>query len=143
MRRWRQHRGSVGEGHLYQGRYKSFPVQRDAHLLALLRYVETNPARANAVRRARDWAFGSLAARLAGGDDARWLTAWPVDRPDNWEDEVDAPQDEQTLDRLRRSVTRGRPFGSKRWVERTVKRMGLEHTVRDPWRPKKKPGQRM
>ena len=42
VRRWREHSGG-GEGHLYQGRYKSFLVQQDEHFLALLRYVESNP----------------------------------------------------------------------------------------------------
>ena len=136
VRRWRQHRGSVGEGHLYQGRYKSFPVQRDEHLHAVLRYVEANPVRAKRVRHARDWPFGSLAERAAGGDQANWLAEWPVERPRDWEREVDAAQDRPTLDALRTCVARGRPFGSDAWVRRTVQRLGLEHTVRDPWRPK-------
>ena len=45
-RRWHEHRHSTGQGHLYQGRFKSFPVESDGHLLAVLRYVERNPLRA-------------------------------------------------------------------------------------------------
>jgi putative transposase len=45
VRRWRQHRHTVGEGHVYQGRFKNFPIQNDAHLLTVLRYVEANPER--------------------------------------------------------------------------------------------------
>ncbi len=41
VRRWHLYRHSVGDGHLYQGTYKSFPVQDDAHLLTVLRYVLT------------------------------------------------------------------------------------------------------
>jgi putative transposase len=137
VRRWRQHRKTVGEGHLYQGRFKSFPIQRDGHLLRVLRYVEANPVRAGIVKHARDWAFGSLAERLCDHAVA-WLCPWPVDCPSDWEAEVDHPQDETTLAALRTSVTRGRPFGSPRWVARTVKSLGLQHTVRDPWRPKKR-----
>jgi putative transposase len=143
VRRWRQHRRSVGEGHLYQGRYKSFPVQADRDLLVMLRYVEANAVRAEVVEHAREWPHGSLAARLAGGEAAEWLTEWPVDRPGDWEAELDAALDAATLDALHVSVARGRPFGSPKWVEGAVKRLGLEHTVRDPWRPKKpKPGER-
>ena len=29
--RWHQHRHSVGEGHVYQGRFKSFPVETNAY----------------------------------------------------------------------------------------------------------------
>jgi hypothetical protein len=52
VRRWHLHRHSVGAGHLYQGTFKSFPVQSDAHLLTVCRYVERNPVRARLVDRA-------------------------------------------------------------------------------------------
>lgn len=138
VRRWRQHRRSVGEGHLYQGRFKSFPVQRDAHLLAVLHYVEANAVRAGIVRHARDWAWCSLAARLdADREIPAWLSDWPIERPADWESRVDRPQDQPVLDAVRASLARGRPFGSERWIKQTVKRLGLEHTIRNPWRPKK------
>ena len=60
VRRWHLYRGSVGFGHLYQGIYKSFPVQSDEHLPAVLRYVERNAARAGLVERAEDWEWSSL-----------------------------------------------------------------------------------
>ena len=44
--RWHAHRHSAGSGHLYQGRFKSFPVQDDGHLLTVCRYVEQRPSRA-------------------------------------------------------------------------------------------------
>lgn len=46
VRRWVEHRHEVGMGHVYQGRYKSFPVQGDGHFLAVARYVERNALRA-------------------------------------------------------------------------------------------------
>ena len=44
--RWHAHRQSAGAGHLYQGRFKSFPVQADEHFLSVCRYVERNALRA-------------------------------------------------------------------------------------------------
>lgn len=38
VKRYRSHYQGTS-GHLYQGRYKSFPVQEDSYLLTLLRYV--------------------------------------------------------------------------------------------------------
>jgi putative transposase len=52
--RYRAHYHTVGEGHLYQGRFKSFPVKTDLHLLLVLRYVERNALRAGLVARAED-----------------------------------------------------------------------------------------
>ena len=31
VKRWKEHRHEIGHGHLYQGRYKYFPVQGDDH----------------------------------------------------------------------------------------------------------------
>ncbi|GMQ80089.1 MAG: hypothetical protein BMS9Abin04_030 [Planctomycetia bacterium] len=45
--RWHAHRHSAGTGHVYQGRFKSFPVQSDEHFLTVCRYVERNALRAN------------------------------------------------------------------------------------------------
>ena len=39
--RWHAHRGSAGTGHVYQGRFKSFPVQEDEHFYTVCRYVCT------------------------------------------------------------------------------------------------------
>src|SRR3954447_20502884 len=50
--RWHAHYRDVGTGHLYQGRFKSFPVAEDAHFLQVCRYVERNALRAGLVRRA-------------------------------------------------------------------------------------------
>ena len=58
--RWHAHRHNKGTGHLYQGRFKSFPIQEDDHLYAVARYVERNAVRANLVRRAERWRWGSL-----------------------------------------------------------------------------------
>ena len=45
VRRYHQHYHSYGQGHVYQGRFKSFPVKDDGHLLTVLRYAETIFAR--------------------------------------------------------------------------------------------------
>jgi putative transposase len=43
VRRYHKHYGS--SGHVWQGRFKSFAVQRDQQLLMVLRYVLQNPVR--------------------------------------------------------------------------------------------------
>ena len=96
VKRYRSHYSKTS-GHLYQGRYKSFPVETDAYLLQLLRYVEANPLRANMVQRAQNWPWSS-----AGCTDAiatKLLDPWPVDRPDNWLRLINSlqPQAEQEL----------------------------------------------
>jgi len=80
--RWHVHRQSVGSGHVYQGRFKSFVVQSNEYFLAVCRYVERNALRAGLVERAEDWQWGSLWRRMSGKKEYQeLLTDWPVARP--------------------------------------------------------------
>ena len=136
--RWHAHHETTGQGHVYQGRFKSFLVQTDEHFLAVCRYVERNPLRAGLVVRAEEWRWSSLWRRLFGvAPMRRWLAEWPIRRPSRWVDWVNESQTVAELDALRRCVTRGRPFGSEAWVRRTALRFGLEATLRARGRPKK------
>jgi putative transposase len=136
--RWRVAHRTVGHGHLYQGRFKSFPVQSDEHLLTVLRYVERNALGAGLVDRAEDWRWSSLWARRRGDRSIRALLApWPVERPRDWIQRVNAPLSARELGRLRVSIERGRPFGDDRWIKRTAGELSLEHTMRSEGRPPK------
>jgi putative transposase len=139
VRRWRQHRQNNGEGHIYQGRYKSFSVEEDLHFLFVMRYVEANALRAGIVDQAENWPWSSLASPI-GTDGIRVeLTEWPVERPRNWLALVNESLPQSTLDKLQISLKRGRPFGDEAWVSKTVARLGLQFTIRNPGRPQKRP----
>jgi putative transposase len=110
----RTHRRSTGSGHVYQGRFKSFPIQEDEHLHAVARYVERNARRAELVRRAEQWRWGSLHRWLRGSqEDRELLSAWPTPRRAGWVDHVNAAQTAAELAALRRSVRRGSPYGDE------------------------------
>ena len=134
VRRWREHRRSSGEGHLYQGRFKSFAVQTDEHLLTVLQYVEANPLRAGMVKRAELWPWSSSGTAKA---DVK-LTECPAKKPANWLRLVNAKVGDAQVERLRESIQRGRPYGSERWVKATAKKLGAQSSLRDPWRPRKR-----
>ena len=136
--RWHAHRHTTGSGHLYQGRFKSFPLQDDAHFFTVCRYVERNALRANLVGRAEDWRWGSLYRWLRGNaQEASLLAAWPLRRLAGWVEEVNSPQTEAELAAVRRAVNRGCPFGETAWSDRIVARLGLESTLRPQGRPRK------
>jgi putative transposase len=138
VRRWQLHRGYAGLGHIYQGRYKSFPVESDEHFWVVARYIERNALRANLVLRAEEWPWSSLWRRSHGTAEERsLLAAWPIDVPENWLDRVNQADDEQELESLRRSVRRGRPFGQPDWQQEIAKRLGLESAYRPTGRPRK------
>jgi putative transposase len=60
-------------GHLFQGRFKAILVDRDAHLLAVCRYVERNPVAAGLVAAAQDWRWSSARAHLLLDRAPAWL----------------------------------------------------------------------
>ena len=135
--RWHAHHHTVGTGHLYQGRFKSFPVQTDEHYFTVLRYVERNPLRAGLVRRAEQWRWSSMWRRQCGrAEAASLLAAGPLGLPEDWLQIVAQPQTEGELEAVRRSAQHGRPYGGPRWQKNTAVRLGLEFTLRPRGRPR-------
>ena len=136
--RWHAHYKTQGTGHLYQGRFKAFPIEEDEHLLAVLRYVERNPVRAHLCEHAGDWPYGS-AWRMTHGDVAsrNLLSPWPIPRPRQWRSFVDQPQNEAEIAAIRRSVNKGTPYGSEVWSTQSAARLQSQHTLRSRGRPMK------
>ena len=139
--RWHAHYHTSGSGHLYQGRFKSFPVETDEHLYTVLRYVERNSVRANLVTSAQEWRWSS-AWRFYQGEagSGALLCEWPMTRPHDWLTRLNRGETKAELEALQRAVRRGQPFGSETWCERIIGQLGLESTIRPPGRPKKVTG---
>jgi putative transposase len=115
IRRYHRWRELWGTGHLYQGRFKAFPVQSDYHLLTVLRYVEANALTAHLVPTAEEWAWSSLARRTS--EDGRILVSpSPVPRPHNWVDVVNQRLPLDLLDELRTASRRQIAFGDPEWA---------------------------
>jgi putative transposase len=133
--RWQRAKGRVGYGHLYQGRFKSFPVESDEHFYRVLRYVERNALRAGLVQRAEDWRWGSLHHRLRK-QGKPLLTDWPLPEPLDWLQQVNQPQTDAELDAIRRSLRRGAPYGTTSWTKQAAEQLGLESTLRSRGRPR-------
>ncbi|HET6250341.1 MAG TPA: transposase [Tepidisphaeraceae bacterium] len=134
------HRKSTGQGHIYQGRFRSFPIEKDQSLLTVLRYVERNAQRAKKVKRAEDWRWSSLWVREQGSPELRaMLSDCPVAIPRNWVELVNRPESPEELEALRTAVRRSAPFGSPKWVLKTATKLGLESSLRPRGRPRKYP----
>ncbi|MEK6633041.1 MAG: transposase [Nitrospirota bacterium] len=128
VRRYHQHYRS--HGHVWQGRFKSFPIQQDGHLLTVLRYVLRNPVRAGLVEHAMDWPWSSL--RFPSLSDPL-----PVEMPPGWVQWIDHPLFDHGLVTLRTCVNRQQPFGRENWQANIVAMLGLESTMRKRGRPRK------
>jgi putative transposase len=139
VKRWKRAHDEIGLGHLYQGRFKSFPIQTTEYFHAVVRYVERNPLRANLVSRAEAWPWSSLGQASPAGPIP--LSAWPVPGPadrhrDLWIEWVNRPQTEGELASVRASANRGRPYGDEAWAKQVAQRLGLGATLRPRGRPK-------
>lgn len=133
VRRYHRHYGS--SGHIWQGRYKSFIIQEDGHLLTVLKYVETNPNRAGLVKSPKEWLWSSHKDRMNGKYSL--LDKPPLSLPDDWAGHVDTPLLEKELKNIRKSVNRQSPYGLLPWQIEVSRNLGLESTLRPRGRPKK------
>ena len=132
------HYQTGGQGHIYQGRFKSFPIQSDEHFLMVCRYVERNALRAGLVKRAEAWKWGSLNRWLDQTErEPPLLSPWPVARSPRWAERVNTPLTAAELQAVRTCVNRGAPFGTEKWVRRIAQQLNLQSTLRPRGRPRK------
>jgi len=128
---------TIGTGPLYQGRYKSFLVEEDRHLLTVLKYVERNPVRAKLVAKVEEWRWGSAWRRIFGTPIQKKLLApFPVSLPDHYRAWVNMAEQAEELKTIRTAVNKGAPYGKETWIAKTSERFGLHSTLRKPGRPK-------
>lgn len=120
-RRHHTRKGTIGGGHLYQGRYKSFLVQEDFHLLTVLKYIERNAVRAKLCTKTELWRWGSAYRRLNTNTKARALLAeLPVDMPKNYRAWINQPEPSEEIDAIRQSIKKGVSFGEVVVADRTA-----------------------
>lgn len=134
VRRYHKHYGS--SGHVWQGRYKSFMIQEDIHLLMVLRYIEGNPLRAMLVNSAKQWEWSSH-GEATEKRERKLIDEIPIELPHDWDKYVDAPLTEKEIEKLRKSVNRQSPYGDSMWQMKVCEEFGLESTMRQRGRPQK------
>jgi putative transposase len=136
----RYHRLHQTSGHIWEGRFRAFPIQPDEHLLTVLRYVEQNPTRLEnlRVRKPQRWPWSSISKEVAGLDRPT-IAEGPVPRGKKWLELVQQPLTAEELALVRHSVIRGTPLGDAKWQKRIVAKLGLQSTMRPRGRPRKTP----
>ena len=136
-RRWHTIKKTIGEGHLYQGRYKSFLCQTDDYLLSLIRYVERNAKKAGLCDAAENWEWSSVFKRENGSDEQKKiLSEWPIEYPKNYLPLLNAKQNAPEEDTIEKCIIKNGPYGDEGWIKKIVKDYGLGQTLRGVGRPK-------
>ena len=117
-------------GHLFQGRFASYPMD-DAHLMVAARYVENNPVAAGLVGRAEDWPWSSARAHLGlaadGLTDVARLGAHVPDWRAMLARGLEAADEEE---RIAKALRSGRPIGDPAWLRAVSLRCGLGEPAR-------------
>lgn len=136
----RYHRHYHSAGHVWQGRFKSFPIQSDDHLLTVMRYVERNPVRAKTipVRKAQNWPWSSVGTPPRAVEVVPTLHPGPVPRRKDWLDWVNMPLTKAEQEAMSQCINRGQPYGKEKWAKRIAKQLGIESTLRPRGRPRNK-----
>ena len=129
------HKKNKTSGHIWQGRYKSFMVEKESYYITLVRYIEANALRAKLVKRAEDWDYGSLMERE---HKHRTLLSEPyMPLNDTWVEYVNEPLHKGELHTIRNSVNRQTPLGNERWQVETATKYGMLSTLNKRGRPRK------
>lgn len=133
----RYHRHYRTSGHVWQGRFKSFIVEKDPHLLTVARYIEGNPVRANIIQSAQAWRWSSHDERVSENS-VKLVDDLPIALPAKWTEYVNTPLTDGELEKMQQCVSRGAPFGSLSWRTMICEKFGLESTIRPMGRPRKR-----
>jgi len=102
-------------GHLWQGRFSSFPMD-ETYLLAAAKYIEMNPVRANLTPDPYAWRWSSAKAHADGTDDILVKTSPLLQIVGDWRvflrDTV-----EEDANKIRSHERTGRALGSDSFLE--------------------------
>ena len=126
-------------GHLWQGRFASFPMD-EKHLMMAVRYIELNPVRAKVCRAPWRRRWSSAAAHVLGKDDRLVRVAPLLKRVTDWRAYLAEGLDSEQVELLRCHERTGRPLGSADFLGRLEKALGrLLRKQRPGPKPKRKP----
>lgn len=133
-------------GTLWEGRYKSSPVQTDRYLLACCRYIELIPVRAYMVSKPGEYAWSSYRQRI-GMNDEGWLdfdpsylglSASSETRKHKYTQFVHEAIPDKEWKLIREALQRGQLTGNGRFIDEVENILGTRVEFRAQGRPGKK-----
>ena len=130
--RWHAHHHSSGTGPIYQGRFKSFPVETGNHFLNVARYIERNPLRANLIERSQDWRWSSVHAHRCAENDPLVSVSPMLRRISDWDNYLSGTDSSKIVDAIREHSRTGRPIGDRCFVQHLEKMTGRKLAARKP-----------
>lgn len=113
-------------GSLWEGRFRSSPVEADSYCLACYRYIELNPVRAGMVATPGDYRWSSYLENIGVRKPPivqphisfQAIAKSSNDRIQHYVEMVGSGISEITLDAIRRATKSSSPFGTKKFAAR-------------------------
>jgi len=102
-------------GHLWQGRFHSFPMDEE-YLIAVARYVELNPVKAEMVETPQEYPWSSARHHLGLCEDVLLIDSPLRSFVDDWHGLLMSADQDQHKNLLRQSERSGRPVGSEAFL---------------------------
>ena len=133
-------------GTLWEGRYKSSPIQTDTYLLACSRYIELNPVRARIVERPESYKWSSYRQHAGMEGEFSWLDIDPCylvlgisdsDRAERYRDFVRCAIPVGEWELIREALQRGQLTGNNRFANEVEAIIGRRLMNRKQGRPRK------
>lgn len=104
------------QGHLWQGRFKSYPMD-ERYLWAAVRYVERNPVRAGMVDKAQNYFWSSARIHVMRQTNDLLSHFHLLDGIKDWESYLSGTDEQENMELLRLHQRTGRPAGDKTFVD--------------------------
>jgi len=125
------------QGHLWQGRFRSYPMD-EKHLYLGVRYIERNPVRVGIVKIAEDYIWSSAKAHVFHTEDKILTDFYLTSQIKDWSSYLREKESEEDIDKFRKHENTGRPLGDDGFITKLEKITGRTLRKKKPGRPKKK-----
>lgn len=131
-------------GTLWEGRFRSCPIEAEAYLLACQRYIELNPVRANMVNHPAEYKWSSYASNAQGEASAiikphllyNALGDNAAKRQSAYRELFRYALDIGLVDEIRKATNSNYALGSELFVKQIEQALGRRATQGKPGRPK-------
>lgn len=123
-------------GHLWQGRFASFPMD-ESYLLTAVRYIELNPIRANIVKEAWEYSWSSAQAHIAGVNDELVNVTPLLEMVKDWKEFLLSGIHEKEIQEVRKHERTGRPLGRESFIRKLEKSLDRVLHKQKPGRKKR------
>ncbi|MBN2097149.1 MAG: transposase [Candidatus Omnitrophica bacterium] len=125
-------------GRLWECRFHSTVVDKDAYLWKVCRYIERNPVRAKIVQSPTEYEWSSAKINTSEAESSFIEPIWKnYIKFDEYLEFLNSQEDEEQIKEIRKSTLKGRPVGTQDFLKQVAQDLNISIYSRRRGRPKK------